>query len=736
VNERGPTGDSVASLAATVLDEEAARQAAQEKAREQIIFPDDLLPGVNAEQISLRQGLRTGGWLMFIVLTTIVSLDELEGAAVYVLAPEIRRTFGISEGTIVFIGTASAAFFVLGAVPMGWLADRVKRVPIVGWSAMFFGFFVLASGFAVNAFMLFWTRFATGITKASTITVHNSLVADAYPINVRARMSAAMQGGAHVIGIVSPVLVAAIAGWAGGAEGWRWAWYALGIPVSIVAIGAFFMKEPPRGQYEKAHVLGEVIEDEKPAPISMEAAFARLKKIRTIRTVLIAFCALGFGLFSQGTLSSLYLEKNLHVTDAFDRGLILSLSGIAALPILPFVAKYFDRVYRQSPAKALAIVGALIAPSAVFTPLQFSVNSRAWFVILGIPQSVLITSAFAMVGPVLYAVVPYRLRGMGSSLTTMYIFFIGGFLGGIIAAFFTDAIGTRGTVIALGVPTSIVGGLMLMNGARFIRNDLSLVVAELLEEQEEHRKRTTEGTAPPVLQVANIDYSYGPVQVLFDVNLEVRKGETLALLGTNGAGKSTILRVVSGLGVPERGVVRLNGQNITYVMPEMRARMGIVQLPGGKGVFGNLTVGQNLAVSARLDTSSKTEIDDKVDRIYEMFPELAQLRKQLAGSLSGGQNQMLALGRVLLHDPEILLIDELSLGLAPVVVQRLLETIEDLKARGQTMLIVEQSLNVALSIADRAIFLEKGEVRFEGAARDLLERDDLVRAVFFGSEGG
>ena len=139
MDERGPSGDSVASLAATVLDEEAARQAAQEKAREQVIFPDDLLPGVNAEQLSLREGLRAGGWLMFIVLTCIVSLDELEGAAVYVLAPEIRRTFGISEGTIVFIGTASAAFFVLGAVPMGWLADRVKRVPIVGISAMFFG---------------------------------------------------------------------------------------------------------------------------------------------------------------------------------------------------------------------------------------------------------------------------------------------------------------------------------------------------------------------------------------------------------------------------------------------------------------------------------------------------------------------------------------------------------------------------------------------------------------------
>jgi ABC-type branched-subunit amino acid transport system ATPase component len=275
-----------------------------------------------------------------------------------------------------------------------------------------------------------------------------------------------------------------------------------------------------------------------------------------------------------------------------------------------------------------------------------------------------------------------------------------------------------------------------MNGARHIRHDLSLVVEELLEEQEEQQKRAAEGALTPVLQLANIDFSYGTVQVLFDVNFEIHRGECVALLGTNGAGKSTILRVASGLEVPERGVVRLNGRNITYVAPESRARMGIVQLPGGKGVFPSLTIAQNLAVSARLNGGSRSEIDRRVDEMLALFPELKERRKQPARSLSGGQQQMLALARVLMHDPEILLIDELSLGLAPVVVQRLLELVDTLKGRGQTMLIVEQSLNVALAIADRAIFLEKGEVRFEGPAHELLERDDLARAVFFGTEGG
>lgn len=730
------TRDDVAALAAAVLDEEGARQEAEALAKEQVIFPDDLLPGVNSEPVSFREAFARGGKLMFIVLGLLLAFDELESAAIQVLGPEIRATFHISSGAIVFIATASAAFFVLGAVPMGWLADRVKRVPIVGIASVAFGFFVFCSGLAVNAFMLFWTRFATGIAKSNSIPVHQSLIADNYPIGIRARMSATMQMGAHGAGLASPVLVAAIATWFGGPEGWRWAWYLLGIPAALVGLGAFAMKEPPRGQFEKDDVLGEVIEDENPAPISMESAFARLKKIATIRTVLVAFCALGFGLFSQGELASLYLNDNLHIHNVLTRGLVLSLSGIAALPLLPLVGRYFDRAYRRNPAKALALVGALILPSAAFTPIQYSVHSSAWFWILGVPQAVLTTSAFAMTAPVLQAVVPYRLRGMGTAMATMYIFFIGGFGGGVISGFFTNAIGVRGTVIALGVPTSIIGGLLLMNGARFIRNDLSLVVEELLEEREEHRKRNQPGAETPVLQVANVDFSYGTVQVLFDVNFEIFRGECVALLGTNGAGKSTILRVISGLEVPERGVVRLDGRNVTYVAPEQRVRLGIVSLPGGNGVFPGLTVGQNLAVSAWLGGGRTSDVRQHIDGVLELFPELVDRQKQPARSLSGGQQQMLALARVLIHRPEVLLIDELSLGLAPIVVQRMLQLVDELKARGQTMVIVEQSLNVALEICDRAIFLEKGEVKFEGAASELLDRDDLARAVFFGTEGG
>jgi len=282
----------------------------------------------------------------------------------------------------------------------------------------------------------------------------------------------------------------------------------------------------------------------------------------------------------------------------------------------------------------------------------------------------------------------------------------------------------------------LLGGLILMNSARYIRNDLSLVVEALLEEQDETRRRTSAPDNVPVLQVANLDYSYGPVQVLFDVGFEVKRGATLALLGTNGAGKSTVFRAISGLGTSDRGVVRLNGQTITYTAAETRAQLGVIQVAGGKATFPPLSVRDNLLAGGWIHRHDRADLDARIDHVLELFPALVERLDVAAGDLSGGQQQMLALAKALLHEPEVLLIDELSLGLAPLVVQELLEVIETLQARGQTMVIIEQSINLALSISDRAIFMEKGQVRFEGPAAELAERDDLVRAVFFGGEGG
>ena len=732
--ETGP-GD-MAALAATVLDEEAARQAEQESS--EVLFADDLLPGVKSEGISLKKGLAMGGGAAtFVVLMILNSLDELQTAAIAVLAPDIRDTFGVSDGTITFIASSSGAFVVLGAIPMGWAADRMRRIPIIGWASIIFAAMVTLSGMAVNAFSFFWARFGVGIAKANTIPVHSSMIADTYPIGIRGRIGAIDKGTGRLIAVISPILVggiAAIANGPGEVDGWRWAYYILGIPVAIAAIAAFFLKEPQRGRWEKEDVLGESFTEDDPLPVSLDAAFSRLMRIKTVKSVVLGFSALGFGLFTAPVLENLWLEDKFGL-ESFERGAWATAAGLFTVLSLVYVGPKFDRLWRENPTRTLQMIGALIGFSAVFKPIQWAMPTVPLFIAFSIPTLVMLNTAFAMVSPVMQAIVPYRLRGSGTALITLYIFFIGGTGGGLISFMFADSWGPRVTTLVLTIPSAILGGWIMYRGARHVRHDLSLNVQELFDEQDEQRRATGDDEVP-ALQLNNIDFSYGPVQVLFNVAFEVKKGETLALLGTNGAGKSTILRVISGLGIPQRGVVRLGGRTVTYTSPQLRSRLGIQQLPGGKGVFPDMTVRQNLVMGAYIHRHDSADVERRIASVLELFPDLERRQGQRASSMSGGQQQMLALARVLLHEPEILLIDELSLGLAPTVVQDLLELIERLQERGQTIILVEQSLNVALSVADRAIFLEKGQVRFEGSTEDLLKRDDLARAVFLGRDGG
>ncbi|OPC79020.1 ABC transporter [Embleya scabrispora] len=742
----GEHGD-LADLAGAVLDESpptAARRASG-RSRRSAGGADTALPGVGAagadpagkppaEGPTLRQGLRRGGTSVFTVLLILTALDELEGAALAVLAPDIRDSLGVGNGTIVFLGVAAGAFTVLGAVPMGWIADRFRRGPVIGASTAFFAMMVFLSGFAMNAFMFFWTRFGAGVAKSNSGPVQGSLLADTYPIGIRGRLGASIGVSGRLCAVLSPLVVGGIAAAVGGPDGWRWAYYLLGLPVVVFAAFAFFLPEPPRGQWEKTEVLGEVIEDENPPPISIEAAFARLGRIRTLKTVILAFAAMGFGLFTTPVLGNLFLEQEYGL-DAFERGMVGTAGGVAGLLVLPFVGRYYDRRFQEDPARALRLIGLLIVPSALFAPLQFFAPNPVLFAVFGVPQVVLLSCAFALMGPLMQTIVPYRLRGLGTAMASIYVFFIGATGGGLVSAPLIDGFGPRTAVLITLVPATIIGGLLIMRGAEHVHGDLALIVAELHEEQAEHARRQAEPDRLPVLQVNHVDFSYGQVQVLYDVGFEVRRGEVLALLGTNGAGKSTILRLIAGLATPERGVIRLNGRTVTFVAPEQRVRMGIVSLAGGAGVFPGMSVRENLEMGAYIHRADPDLVRERIERSLALFPRLVERADEPASALSGGQQQMLALAMALLHDPEVLLIDELSLGLAPAMVGELLEVIERLRAEGLAMIVVEQSLNVAMSIADRALFLEKGRIRFEGAAADLAERD-FVRAVFLGGDAG
>ncbi len=239
----------------------------------------------------------------------------------------------------------------------------------------------------------------------------------------------------------------------------------------------------------------------------------------------------------------------------------------------------------------------------------------------------------------------------------------------------------------------------------------------------------------PLLACRGIDMAYGPVQILFGVDFEVAPGEIVALLGTNGAGKSTLLKGICGLVRPKRGSVVFKGEDVTSLPADVTTNRGISLMPGGKGVFPTLTVAENLRLAAWLIRHDQERVDAARHEVTELFPILGQRANQMAGNLSGGEQQMLALGGALMTRPELLMIDELSLGLAPTIVGQLLEVVEEIHRRGTTIVIVEQSVNIALNLAQRAVFMEKGEVRFTGPTLELLERPDILRSVFIAGAG-
>jgi ABC-type branched-subunit amino acid transport system ATPase component len=234
----------------------------------------------------------------------------------------------------------------------------------------------------------------------------------------------------------------------------------------------------------------------------------------------------------------------------------------------------------------------------------------------------------------------------------------------------------------------------------------------------------------PFLEVRDLDASYGPVQILFGLDLDVYEGEIVALLGTNGAGKSTLFRCITNLLEPTAGSVTFAGEDLRGLPTDEIAARGVVMMPGGRSVFPTLTVRDNLRLACWTKRKDPAAVREAEERVLELFPRLADRIDQLAGNLSGGEQQMLAVSQALIPDPRLLLIDELSLGLAPTVVGQLIDVVQRIHATGLTIVVVEQSINVALRLAERAVFMEKGEFRFTGSTKDLLDRPDILRSVF------
>ena len=230
-----------------------------------------------------------------------------------------------------------------------------------------------------------------------------------------------------------------------------------------------------------------------------------------------------------------------------------------------------------------------------------------------------------------------------------------------------------------------------------------------------------------MLEIKDLEVYYGMIQAIKGISFEVNQGEVIALIGANGAGKTTTLHTITGLLSPKKGSVLFEGQDITKVPAHKIVSMGMAHVPEGRRVFSQFSVYENLKLGA-YTRKDKSNIDKELQSIYERFPRLAERKNQLAGTLSGGEQQMLAMGRALMSKPSIVLMDEPSMGLSPILVNEIFDIIESISKSGTTVLLVEQNAKKALSIADRAYVLETGKVVLEGDAKDLLENDSIKKA--------
>jgi len=242
--------------------------------------------------------------------------------------------------------------------------------------------------------------------------------------------------------------------------------------------------------------------------------------------------------------------------------------------------------------------------------------------------------------------------------------------------------------------------------------------------------RTAPEAEPPLLEVHGIDVFYDDIQVLYGLSLEVRRGEMVTLLGSNGAGKTTTLRAIMGLRPPRAGTIRFRGESLAQLPAAGRADLGLALVPEGRELWPQLTVLENLELGA-YTPRARGNMGVNLRKMFALFPRLEERRRQLAGSLSGGEQQMCAIGRALMSEPTLLMLDELSLGLAPVLVDQLMQTIAELHRGGMTILLVEQNLRKALAIAERGVIIETGRLRLAGTSAELAGNPE-IRAAYLG----
>ena len=667
----------------------------------------------------------TGGAAVYplFVLFGLNMVDELDRTAFGVLTPNIRDHFDLDlNGILTVVALSLIAAFLL-ALPIGFYADRLPRVPIMILGATAWGVFSVTTGMAMTIWMLGISRAGAGLGRAVNDPVHNSLLADYYDIPVRSRVYSIHRYAnpfGQLVGAVSAGVLASL-------FGWRVPFILFGAVTAVFVLLALRLRNPGRGHFERrAAGASDAVATTEETPPSWAESWRVLWGVRSLRRIYFSLPFVAIGIVGLLVLSGLYYEEIFNLDEA-ERGYLTAvIEGPAQLVGLLVGVPLATRLMLKGPGHVMRFL-AKVAGAVSVAWVVFALAPN--LAVAVVANSVMSGSLFLLI-PGIYAVlsiaVPAKVRAFGYAVGSLWV--LPGLLALPLIGAIGDAHGLR-TGLLIAAPIFLIGGLILASAGDFVADDIARVwrTAATLSEVAHLR---SEGKVK-LLLARDVSVHYGSVQVLFGVNLEVDEGEIVALLGTNGAGKSTLLKAISGLVQASDGAVIFDGRDMTHTPPDEVAGRGVAMVPGGQGVFTQLSVADNLRLAGWQQRGTEAEAAIATERVLETFPILRERWEVAAGDLSGGQQQMLTLGMAFIGRPRMLMIDELSLGLSPAVVGQLLEMVRMLKEQGTTIILVEQSVNVALTVAERAYFMEKGEIRFEGPTAELLARPDLLRSVFF-----
>ena len=658
-----------------------------------------------------------------VILFGLNAVDELDRTAFGILLPEIRDAFDLDLTTTLALFAAVSIAALALQVPIAQLADRQPRLPLMIGGAVCWALFAGLTGFATTIWILGIARSGSAVGKAVIDPTHNSLLADYYPMAARSRVYSTHRAANAVGAFVGPL----VAGLLAFRFGWRVPFIVFVAPTLVFAFLALRLREPVRGHWERAAMgaTADVVMTEETTP-SFAESWRTVQRIPTLRRLWASLPFLAASLIGFVALASLFYEQEFDL-DERARGIAAAIAEPFQLVGLVAGARIATRRFAADLPGLIRFISTIAIAAAACSAL-FALSPN---LVVAVVINCAISALFAVVAPgiltALSFAIPPRARATGFSVASLWV--IPGLLILPLIGWIADEWTIRVGMLVM-VPAFVVGALVLRSVHRIIDADVAQVWGAAAARSEALYERR-QGRSD-LLLVRGLEAGYGGRTIIHGVDLDLREGEIVALLGTNGAGKSTLLKSISGVVEADRGAVVLDGRDITHAPPNEIANLGVVQLPGGAGVFGGLTVAENLALAtwSRPEPSRDDAPAHERPGALEMFPVLERFLQSPAANLSGGQQQMLALAMCLESRPRVLLIDELSLGLAPVVVAEMLPVLRRLADDGVAVIVVEQSVNLALEIADRAYFMERGEIRFSGPTRGLLDRPDLLRSVF------